>query len=153
MNGICKVDKGETHGVSTSIPVVVDQRTANFLEEAVQLFTAMRSRCRSSRSDVTFRHPLPVFRVVPCSSVQCFQTRITVELFRCTQAPIAQKENPPAERSINLARSNSIICWNFSLFRRGCILRQWRNVHPCNPSTAGRAKASRGPKAILTPLT
>ncbi|GFX35953.1 uncharacterized protein TNCV_4214751 [Trichonephila clavipes] len=73
--------------VSTS--VAVDQRAANCLEEAVLSFTAMQSRCLSSRADVTFRRPLPVFRVIRCSSVHCCQTRITVELFRCTRAPIA----------------------------------------------------------------
>ncbi|GFV47307.1 uncharacterized protein TNCV_4829631 [Trichonephila clavipes] len=68
--------------------VTVDQRVANCLEEAVQPFTAMRSRCRSSRADVTLRHPLPVFQVVRCLSVHCFQTRITVEMFHNTRAPI-----------------------------------------------------------------
>ncbi|GFX27509.1 uncharacterized protein TNCV_4995641 [Trichonephila clavipes] len=72
-----------------STPLAVDQRAANCLEEAVRSFTAIRSRCRSS-SDVTFRRPLPVFRVVQCSSVHCFQTRITLELCRCTRAPIAR---------------------------------------------------------------
>ncbi|GFX03789.1 uncharacterized protein TNCV_2113611 [Trichonephila clavipes] len=72
-----------------STPVAVDQRAVNCLEEAVRLFTAMRNRCRSSRTDITSRRPLPVFRVVRYSSVHCFQTRITVELFRCTRAPIA----------------------------------------------------------------
>ncbi|GFV61247.1 uncharacterized protein TNCV_500391 [Trichonephila clavipes] len=71
-------------------PVAVDQRAANCLEETVRSFPAMRSRCRSSRTDVTFRHPLPVFRVVRCSSEHCFLTHITVELFRCTRAPIAR---------------------------------------------------------------
>ncbi|GFX94019.1 uncharacterized protein TNCV_3413811 [Trichonephila clavipes] len=47
-----------------STNVSVDQCSANCLEEAVRSFTAMRSRCRSSRAVVTFRHPLPVFRVV-----------------------------------------------------------------------------------------
>ncbi|GFU94822.1 uncharacterized protein TNCV_4552741 [Trichonephila clavipes] len=55
-----------------SIPVAVDQHSANCLEEAVRSFTAMRSRCRSLRTDVTFRRPLPVVRVVRCSSVNCF---------------------------------------------------------------------------------
>ncbi|GFX46096.1 uncharacterized protein TNCV_2094141 [Trichonephila clavipes] len=73
-----------------STPIAVDQRAANCLGEAVRSFTAMWSRCRSSRADVIFRRPLPVFRVVRCSSVHCFQTRITVELFPCTRAPIAR---------------------------------------------------------------
>ncbi|GFY09568.1 uncharacterized protein TNCV_4322461 [Trichonephila clavipes] len=73
-----------------STHVAVDQRAVYCLEEAVRLFTAMRSRRRSSRADVTFRCPLPVFRVVWCSSVHCFQTRIIVELIRCTRAPIAR---------------------------------------------------------------
>ncbi|PRD31560.1 UNVERIFIED_CONTAM: hypothetical protein NCL1_23207 [Trichonephila clavipes] len=72
-----------------STPVAVDQRAANCLEEAVRSFTTMRSKCRSSYTEVTFRRPLPIFRVVRCSSVHCFQTRITVELFRCTRAHIA----------------------------------------------------------------
>ncbi|GFU58275.1 uncharacterized protein TNCV_4589541 [Trichonephila clavipes] len=55
--------------VGISTPVAVDQRAANFLEETVRSFTAMRSSCRSSRADVTFRRPLSVFRVVRCSSV------------------------------------------------------------------------------------
>ncbi|GFX27958.1 uncharacterized protein TNCV_773431 [Trichonephila clavipes] len=78
----------EEVGIST--PVAIDQPAANCLEEAVRSFTTMRSRCRSSRADVTFRHPLPGFRVVRCSSVHCFQTRITVELFHYTRAPIAR---------------------------------------------------------------
>ncbi|GFY14227.1 hypothetical protein TNCV_3614161 [Trichonephila clavipes] len=40
----------------------------------------MQSRCQSSRVDVPFYRPLPVFRVVRCLSANCFQTRITVEL-------------------------------------------------------------------------
>ncbi|GFV57572.1 uncharacterized protein TNCV_4399281 [Trichonephila clavipes] len=63
--------------------------SANCLEEAVRSFILMRSRCQSSHADVTFRRPLPVFRVVRCLSVRFFQTGITVELFRCTRAPIA----------------------------------------------------------------
>ncbi|GFU49795.1 uncharacterized protein TNCV_2930621 [Trichonephila clavipes] len=69
-------------------PVAIDQHATNCLEETVWSFTAMQSRCRSLRADVTFRRPLPVFQVVLCSSAHCFQTHITVELFRCTQAPI-----------------------------------------------------------------
>ncbi|GFX57806.1 uncharacterized protein TNCV_943661 [Trichonephila clavipes] len=75
--------------VDISTPVAVDQRAANCLEEAARSFTAMWSRCRSSHSDVTFRRSLPVLPIVRCSLVHCFQTRITVELFRCTRAPIA----------------------------------------------------------------
>ncbi|GFW90036.1 transposable element Tc3 transposase [Trichonephila clavipes] len=67
-----------------STPVVVDHRAANCLEEALRAFTVMWSRCRSSHADRISRCPLPVFRVVRCSSVHCLQTRITVELFRCT---------------------------------------------------------------------
>ncbi|PRD31576.1 UNVERIFIED_CONTAM: hypothetical protein NCL1_23143 [Trichonephila clavipes] len=73
-----------------STPVAVDQRAANCLEEAVRSFTAMRSKRRSSHADVAFRRPLPVFRVVRCSSVHCFQARITVKLFRCSLALIAR---------------------------------------------------------------
>ncbi|GFS89315.1 uncharacterized protein TNCV_3399891 [Trichonephila clavipes] len=65
--------------VDIKTPVPVDQRSTNCLEEAVRSFTG--SRFRSLRSDVNFRRPLPVFLVVRCSSVHCFQTRITVELF------------------------------------------------------------------------
>ncbi|GFU30075.1 hypothetical protein TNCV_3262821 [Trichonephila clavipes] len=64
-----------------------DQRAAKCPEEALWSFTSMRSRCRSSQADVTFRHPLLVFR---CSSARCFQTRITVELFLYSRAPIAR---------------------------------------------------------------
>ncbi|GFW36212.1 uncharacterized protein TNCV_4930741 [Trichonephila clavipes] len=73
-----------------STPVVVNQRAANCLEETVRSFTAMWSRCQSSRVDVPFRRPLPVFLVVRCFPVHCFQTCITVELFRCARASIAQ---------------------------------------------------------------
>ncbi|GFW80555.1 uncharacterized protein TNCV_2416571 [Trichonephila clavipes] len=69
--------------VDISTPLAVNQHAANCLEEAVRSFTAMLIRCRSSRADFTFRHPLPVFRVLRCSSVHCFQTRITVELLCC----------------------------------------------------------------------
>ncbi|GFT70763.1 uncharacterized protein TNCV_2490991 [Trichonephila clavipes] len=41
-----------------STPVTVDQRAATCLEDAVRSFTAMRSRCRSSRADVIFHRPL-----------------------------------------------------------------------------------------------
>ncbi|GFW53679.1 uncharacterized protein TNCV_4815801 [Trichonephila clavipes] len=75
--------------VDISTPVAVDQLAANCLEEAVRSFTTMRSRCRLSYADVTFCHPLSVFRFVRNSSVRCFKTRITGELFRCTRAPIA----------------------------------------------------------------
>ncbi|GFS63048.1 uncharacterized protein TNCV_3743081 [Trichonephila clavipes] len=74
--------------VDISTPVVVDQSDANCLEQAVRSFTTMRSRCRSSHADVTFRYTLPVFPVIRHSSIHRFQTRITVELFRCTRAPI-----------------------------------------------------------------
>ncbi|GFU56546.1 uncharacterized protein TNCV_2773261 [Trichonephila clavipes] len=72
-----------------STHVGVDKRAANCLDEAVRSFTATRSICRSSRADVSFRRLLTVVRVVRGSSVHCFQTRITVELFCCTRAPIA----------------------------------------------------------------
>ncbi|GFY30856.1 uncharacterized protein TNCV_3120161 [Trichonephila clavipes] len=73
-----------------STPIEVDQRAAFSLQEAVRSFTAMWSRCRSSLTDVPFRHPMPVFRVVWCFSVNCFQTSIIVEPFRCTRTPIAR---------------------------------------------------------------
>ncbi|GFT51995.1 uncharacterized protein TNCV_2058441 [Trichonephila clavipes] len=78
---------GET---DISTPVAVDQRVANCLEEAARSFTTMWSRYRSSRADVTFLRPLPLFRVFRSSLVHCFETRITVELFHCTRAPITQ---------------------------------------------------------------
>ncbi|GFU25886.1 uncharacterized protein TNCV_5104101 [Trichonephila clavipes] len=78
------------HEADISTPVAVDQRAANCRKEAVRSFTAMRSRCRSSHADVTFHRPQTVFPVIRCSSVHCFQTLITVELFRCTRAPIAR---------------------------------------------------------------
>ncbi|GFU04640.1 uncharacterized protein TNCV_4377191 [Trichonephila clavipes] len=57
------------HEADISTPVAVEQRAANYLEEAVRSFTALRSRCRSLRADVTSRRPLPVYRVVRSSSV------------------------------------------------------------------------------------
>ncbi|GFX01920.1 uncharacterized protein TNCV_371091 [Trichonephila clavipes] len=63
--------------VDISKPVAVDQRAANCLEEAVRSFTGTG-------------RPLPIFRVVRCSAVHYFQTRITVELFHCTRAPVAR---------------------------------------------------------------
>ncbi|GFS56461.1 uncharacterized protein TNCV_4302801 [Trichonephila clavipes] len=74
----------------TVVEVISQKEQHTCLEEVVLSFTAMQSRCRSSRADVTFRRPLPVFRVIRCSSVHCSQTRITVELFRRTRAPIAR---------------------------------------------------------------
>ncbi|GFT26465.1 hypothetical protein TNCV_3603291 [Trichonephila clavipes] len=50
-----------TNAANVSTPVAVDQRAANYLEEAVPSFTTMWSRCRSSRADVTFHRLLPVF--------------------------------------------------------------------------------------------
>ncbi|GFY06090.1 uncharacterized protein TNCV_3107691 [Trichonephila clavipes] len=70
--------------------VAVDQRAANCLEEAVRSFTAMRSRSRSSRADVIFRRPVPVFRIIRFPSVHCSLTHITAELFHCTRAHIAR---------------------------------------------------------------
>ncbi|GFT48765.1 nephrin [Trichonephila clavipes] len=72
-----------------SAPVSVDHRDANCLEKDVRSFTVMWTRCRSLRADANFRQPLPVFRVVRRSSVHFFQTRITLECFRCTPVPIA----------------------------------------------------------------
>ncbi|GFW55086.1 uncharacterized protein TNCV_2787011 [Trichonephila clavipes] len=88
IHGPADIDELTIADIST--PVTVSQRAANCLEEAVRSFTIMRSRCQTSRADVTFLHPLPVFRVVRCLSVPCFQTRIAVELFRCTRTPIPQ---------------------------------------------------------------
>ncbi|GFU54286.1 hypothetical protein TNCV_576691 [Trichonephila clavipes] len=68
----------------------------------------MQSRCQSSRTDVTFHHPLSIFSSCSgCSLVHCFQTRITVELLRYTEVPIARLENPSSRRPIILRRSNS----------------------------------------------
>ncbi|GFW64577.1 uncharacterized protein TNCV_3513991 [Trichonephila clavipes] len=88
LHAIHVVRRRRIHEADISTPVAVDQRTAKCLEEAVRLFTAIWSRCRSSRADINFRHPLPAFRVVRDSSVHCFLTHFTVELFRCTHAPI-----------------------------------------------------------------
>ncbi|GFV76085.1 uncharacterized protein TNCV_4671741 [Trichonephila clavipes] len=41
--------------------VAVDQHATNCLEEAVRSFTVTRSRCRSSRADVTIRRPCQFF--------------------------------------------------------------------------------------------
>ena len=70
--------------------VAVDQYAANCLEEAVWLFTAICRKCRLSCADVTSRCPLPVFWVVQCLSVHCFQIPIIVELFSYTRAAIVQ---------------------------------------------------------------
>ncbi|PRD31567.1 UNVERIFIED_CONTAM: hypothetical protein NCL1_23179 [Trichonephila clavipes] len=84
-----RIRRRQIDDADISTAAAVDQRAVNCLEEAVRSFIAMQSRCRSSCAEVTFRRSLPVFRVVRLSSVYCFQTRITVELFRCTQAPVA----------------------------------------------------------------
>ena len=75
---------------NVSTLVAVDQCAVHCLEETVWLFTVMRSKCRSSRAYVTLCRPLPVFEVVRCSSENCFQTLITVELFHCTRAATAR---------------------------------------------------------------
>ncbi|GFT77615.1 uncharacterized protein TNCV_821711 [Trichonephila clavipes] len=77
-----------------SIPVAVDQRATKCLDEAIRSFTVMRSMCRSSRVYVDFGRPLPVFRVVRCSSVHCFETGMAVEWLHCTRAPKARLGNP-----------------------------------------------------------
>ncbi|GFU58293.1 uncharacterized protein TNCV_5139291 [Trichonephila clavipes] len=121
-----RIDKADI-----STPVTEDQRAANCLEEAVWTFTA---RCRSSRTDITFRCPLPVFR---CSSVHCFQTCIIVELFRCTRSPIARQENPPSRRPIILPRSNSAkrsTASSPSLGGRGCGTRMNGPMDTANES-------------------
>ncbi|GFV80285.1 uncharacterized protein TNCV_4956881 [Trichonephila clavipes] len=87
---VCREGDRRIDEADISKPVAIDQRAANCLEETVRSFTAMPSRCRSSRADVTFHRPLSVFRVVRCSSVHCFQTHISVELFRCPRALIAR---------------------------------------------------------------
>ena len=79
----------EFNKTNISTLVAVNQCAANCLEEAVWSSTAMRSRCRSSRADVTFHHQLWVFRVVRYSSFHCFQYLITVKLFRDSWAAIA----------------------------------------------------------------
>ncbi|GFX32755.1 uncharacterized protein TNCV_888931 [Trichonephila clavipes] len=80
-------------------PVAVNQRAANCLEEAVRSFITVQNRCRSSRADVTFRRPLPVFRVVRCSSVHCFHCG-TVQLLTSSYCAIGKfsfsmADNPP----------------------------------------------------------
>ncbi|GFU92176.1 uncharacterized protein TNCV_2530351 [Trichonephila clavipes] len=74
----------QTDEANISTHVTVDQRAVHFLDEVIRSFTAMRNMCRSSSEDITFRRPLPSFRVDRCSSVQCFQAPITLELFRYT---------------------------------------------------------------------
>ncbi|GFT06935.1 uncharacterized protein TNCV_1415041 [Trichonephila clavipes] len=54
--GTADVDKA-----NISTPAAVSQRAANCQEEAVRSFTAMRNRCQSLCTDITFRRPLPVF--------------------------------------------------------------------------------------------
>ncbi|GFU58771.1 uncharacterized protein TNCV_3089121 [Trichonephila clavipes] len=54
-------DVAQVDEADITTPVAVDQIAAKCLKEAVQSFTTMRSRCRLSRSDVTFRHPLQFF--------------------------------------------------------------------------------------------
>ena len=107
--------------ISTS--VALEQRSADSLEETIWSFIVMRSSCQSSRTDGTFHHSLPVFRVVRCSSVHCFQTRITEDLYRNTWAAISRSDNPPVRRPIVLPRSNFVGSWNFYFFWSGGILR------------------------------
>ena len=85
----------------TSTPVAVDQAAVNCLEKAAWSFTAMRNRCRSLRANVIFRRPLTIFRVVWWKLVHCFQTRITVELFRCTRSVIARMEKSSFSKTNN----------------------------------------------------
>ncbi|GFU40422.1 hypothetical protein TNCV_1207911 [Trichonephila clavipes] len=59
------------------------QRAANYMEEARRSFTAMWSRRQSSHADVNFHRPLSVISV-RCSSVHCFETRITA--WNCSTA-------------------------------------------------------------------
>ncbi|GFU71338.1 hypothetical protein TNCV_4280311 [Trichonephila clavipes] len=73
------------------------------------------------RADVTFCRPLPAFRVVRCSSVHCFQNRITMEEFHCTGAPVARCENPPCRRPIILPCSSSI---GFGGLEEACPIRK-----------------------------
>ncbi|GFX34902.1 uncharacterized protein TNCV_2328421 [Trichonephila clavipes] len=63
-------------------PVAVDQRAANCLDEVVRSFTAMWSRCRSSRTDITFRLSLPVF---PRSARQSTSSKLA-SLWNCFAA-------------------------------------------------------------------
>ncbi|GFT99724.1 transposable element Tcb1 transposase [Trichonephila clavipes] len=49
--------------------VAVDQRAANCLGETIQSVTGMQTSYLSSRADVTFYRPLPVFQDVRCSLV------------------------------------------------------------------------------------
>ncbi|GFV41059.1 uncharacterized protein TNCV_2666501 [Trichonephila clavipes] len=104
--------------VDISTPVAVHQCAVNCLEEAVQSFIAMRIRCRSSRSDVTFRRLLPVFLVIRGSSVHCFQIRISVELFRRTSSycgleklSFSKADNPPPFRLRKLLEFLLIYPW------------------------------------------
>ncbi|GFV96052.1 hypothetical protein TNCV_1870141 [Trichonephila clavipes] len=73
-----------------STPVTVNQRAANCLEEAVGSFTAMwragvDRRVLALPSVVYYQF----FELFGVRRSTAFQTHITVELFRCTRAPIA----------------------------------------------------------------
>ncbi|GFU34105.1 uncharacterized protein TNCV_3199091 [Trichonephila clavipes] len=57
------------------IPVAVDQLDVHCLEEAARSCTTLRRRCLSPRLDVTFRRPLPDFRIVRFSSIHFFEIR------------------------------------------------------------------------------
>ncbi|GFU00448.1 uncharacterized protein TNCV_4259401 [Trichonephila clavipes] len=91
------IRRGRIDEADISTLVAVDQRATNCLEGAVRSLTAMLIRCRTSRADVTFRHPLPVLRIVRYLSVHCFQTRIG--LWNCSASHELlfrnRKINPP----------------------------------------------------------
>ncbi|GFX34993.1 uncharacterized protein TNCV_2329331 [Trichonephila clavipes] len=72
--------RGRIYEAGIITPVEVDQCADNCLREAERLLTAIRSKCRPSCADITFHRPLPVFRVVRCSSVPNLQHCRTVPL-------------------------------------------------------------------------
>ncbi|GFW88906.1 hypothetical protein TNCV_2683401 [Trichonephila clavipes] len=55
--------RGRIDEADISTPVSVDRSAVNCLEEAVRSFIVIRSWCRSSRADVTFRRPLSDFEL------------------------------------------------------------------------------------------
>ncbi|GFW14652.1 uncharacterized protein TNCV_1561151 [Trichonephila clavipes] len=71
-------------------PAALDQCALNCLEEAVHAVKDIRAGVDRRGADVTFRHPLPVLRVVRCSSIHCFQIRNAMELFRCQRDAIVR---------------------------------------------------------------
>ncbi|GFT92212.1 uncharacterized protein TNCV_3134831 [Trichonephila clavipes] len=99
-------------------PAAVDQHAAKCLEKAVRSFTVMRSRCRLSRADVSFRHLLPVFRVVLCLSATASKL---ATLWNCSAAhelllcigkfPFSKADNSPLYKLCKLLEFLLISSW------------------------------------------